>query len=606
MCHVLVVRYTPTFAFSAIVLLSPAVAVRAQSASPPEAACLAHPSPACLIDLAVTASLRVRDEDRQLPALAGALARAGRFDAAEAIGQRLQHDEARRAEAADLVLAAELLWAARQDPDRPADLGALDDLAERPRRGLDGAARRARAYAETARLLCRDHAVAAASAPGSAPNPTLAELLRRWPAAIEARPRHRQAGDWEALAEALACAGDREGARSALRRAAEAAPGPAHPGRVRAFLALGEAAEAEAAALDIRSDQRVGALVGLAEAAMRAGRPERAAELADLAAEAATAAAGATVGARTGGVERVRAWRAVARLRHALGDAAGAGAAAEAARAAAEAPDPLARPRRLLEAAGAFNDIGQGAVACRLAAAALEAAQPALAGDAPAGAAPAGARRDGGPAPAGAEAPGPAAPPAATPPQPARGLGLLPSLPGALPQALAQGRLPGVGDEMRARVAVEQHRCGQGEAALRMLRDTAAPLRAAGWVEMQKAALGAGAPALAPPGRFPDLVAADQRGRVAADLAAFHAGRGEPEAAAAWIVAALEAEAGGAGTALAAEAARIGRRDLAERALRRAPAQARPGGAAERALDLLAVAALFEELLGLPPEAARP
>jgi hypothetical protein len=60
------------------------------------------------------------------------------------------------------------------------------------------------------------------------------------------------------------------------------------------------------------------------------------------------------------------------------------------------------------------------------------------------------------------------------------------------------------------------------------------------------------------------------------------------------------------GAALAAEAARIGRRDLAARALRRAPAQARAGGAAERALDLLATAALFEDLLGVPPEAARP
>jgi hypothetical protein len=536
MWHVPVVRHARTFAFFAILLLPLMPGARAQATASPEALCLAGPSPACLIDLAVATSLRVRDEDRQLPALAGAFARAGRFDAAEAIRQRLQHDEARRADTADLVLAGELLWAARQDPNRAADLDALDDLAERPRRGLDGAARRARAYAETARLLCRDHTIAAA-APGAAPNPTLAELLRRWPAAIEARPGRRQAGDWEALSETLACVGDQEAARAALRRAAEAAPGSAHPGRLRAFLALGEVAEAEAAALDVRLDQRVSVMVGLAEAAMRAGRTERAAELAGLAAEAAA-------GARTAGVERVRALRAVARLRHALGEAAGARAAAEAAQEAAEAPDPLARPRRLLEAAGAFNDIGLGEPACRLAAVALEAAQPAAAA---AAVVPPSSRRSGGAQPAAAETPaGPSAPPQ----QPPRGLGLL-QLPGALPQSLARGRLPGVGDEMRAHVAVELHRCGQGETALRMLRETAALSRATGWVEMQKAALAAAAgPALAQPGRFPDLVAADQRGRVAAELAAFHAGREEPEAAAAWITAALDAEAGG-GAALA-------------------------------------------------------
>ncbi|GGG33740.1 hypothetical protein GCM10010964_22070 [Caldovatus sediminis] len=560
----------------------------------PEAVCLAAPDPACLVELAVAASLSASDEDRLLPALAGALARAGRLDAAEAIRQRLRgegaagRDGARREEAADRILVAELLWAARHDPAHPADLGALDELAERPRRGLDGPARRAEALAELAGLLCRDHARGlrgAAAMPGDpggpagdgAPaarrlNATFAALLARWPAAIEARPARRQPSDWEALAEAHACAGDPGAARAALRRAALAAPGTAHPGRVRALLALGETGEAEATALDLRRpDQRAAGLLAVAWHAAEEGRRERAAELADLAVEAA-------MGGRLPVLERLRVLRGVARLRHGpLGDPQGARDAAEAVQAAVtEPPDATPRPLHLIEAAGAFNDIGHGEPACRLAAAALEAAAaPAPARGPSAGGAAGGSAPDGAPS---------------APATRLFGLRVLPQL------GSAQERLPAIGDALRARIAVELHRCGRQEAALRLLRETAAQHRANGWIELHKAALAAGTAEPTPPGRLPDLVAPDQRGRTAAALAEFHAARGEAGPATAWIAAALEAGTGG--PALAEAAARIGRRDLATQALKRiAPSQLR-GPPAQRAMDLLALAARFEELRG--------
>ena len=574
----------------------------------PEAACLAGPNPAaCLIELAVAASLAARDDDRLLPGLAGALALAGRLDAAEAILQRLQREDAgterdgaRRAEAADRILVAELLWAARRDPAHAADLGALDELAEqqRPRRGPDGPARRAQAYSELARLLCRDHTARgsrmaagegstapAATSGGAEPtrqdgqapaatrqvNATFAALLERWPAAIEARPPRRQVPDWEALAEALACAGETEAARAALHRAARAAPGTAHPGRVRAFLALGDAESAEATALDVaRPDRRAAALLEVSRHAVQEGRRERSAELAGFAVEAAAHP-------RLAVPERLRVLRGVARLRHAsLDDAPGALEAAEAMRAAAEAADPregARRPQHLLEVAGAFNDLGRSEAACFLATAALEAMAP-----------PASARAAGAGPPSGG---GAGAAPSSGPSL----LGLrIPPLHGG-----SLERLPGIGDALRARVAVELYRCGREEDALRLLRELAAAPRATGWVEIRKAALAAGAAGVEPPpGRFPELVAPDQRGYAATAMAEFHAARGEAEPAALWIGAALEA--GASGPSLAEAAVRIGRHDLAAQALRRiAPAQLR-AAPVQRAMDLLALAALFEAL----------
>lgn len=530
-----------------------------------DAACVHKPNANCLIETAVRAGNRAPPKDRS--SVVRSLAAVGRFEDAAEVLKRIG-DERERNSDADELLARRLAWEASREPDRVVDFAPLDALATRPEAATysGGPRSRAHAYGTLALYLCEARHHAAGARPSlwprpphsrqqspSYPNATLNEMLRRWPDVIGAVGGDNVLYLWERYAKALHCAGRPGEAMALLHRLESEAAGEERrlPGIFYTWMDWRLSAEAEALALRTSERLRATFLSKVVQRALDEGRNDRAAEL-----------AGALVPAAVEGTTkpeplglRLEAIRLAVRAHRLTGAVDRGLQAAEAALALARnPPNGLAgfKPFNLADVAGIYNDLGRAKEAEAVIREAL------------------GARPDD---------------------DTIIGFGFVAG-------AVSYGRW-GLGDELTTELLVELWRAGQTEAATASLRGLQAPdpsYRYRGWSGIYRAAAESGRRDFGA-GDFPAEVPTALWPSLAAELAAFHLDRGEPQAAEAWTSSAIGRGLGT--TKLARVAALLDRPDLVRSALEQAPSNV----GAEPLRQVLAfteIAVAFNELLGQP------